>query len=97
MKPNNNVIACLCIICCVLLTVFIFSASRNDSGLRMAALVSSTSIAAALIAIASVILTGKDLSHPDVPPNSSLTQTTKISTPPDPNATNGVDTPSPKS
>lgn len=96
MKPiSSNWVAVFCISCCVGLTVFIFSASRADSGLRMAALVSSTSIAAALIAIASTMLTGKDVTHPpppDLPPNSSgtLRTTTEqtIQTPATPVASN---------
>ncbi len=86
-SPTNNWIAVVCIVSCVALTVFIFSASRSDSGLRMAALVSSTSIAAGLIAIASTLLTGKDVTKAeDLPPGSSLQQTTTLSakTPPDP-------------
>lgn len=72
-SPSNGFIALVCIVGCVALTVFIFSASRNDPGLRMAALVSSTSVAAALIAIASTLLVGRDVTKPDpndLPPGS---------------------------
>jgi hypothetical protein len=86
MKPTNGIIALTCIISCVGLTVFIFSESRGDPGLRMAALVSSTSIAAALIAIASTLLVGKDVTKPDpsdLPPGStaSSTSTSTVVTP----------------
>lgn len=87
-NPTNNWIAVICVVCCVGLTVYIFSASRADSGLRMAALVSSTSIAAGLIAIASTLLTGKDVTKAeDLPPGSSLQQTSNLvtTTPPTPN------------
>lgn len=99
MKPNNNLIAVICIILGGALTVFIFSASRNDPGLRMAALVSATSVVASVIAIASVILTGKDVSHtpPDLPPNSSMQQTTTVKTETPPAASNGSDSQIPKS
>jgi hypothetical protein len=90
-KPTTNLIAAMCIAGAIGLTVFIFSASRNDSGLRMAALVSSTSIAAALLTIASTMLVGKDVTKPDaadLPPGSTLhtTQQTDIKseTPPVP-------------
>lgn len=63
MKPSNNVIAIVCIVGAVGLTVYIFAASRSDAGLRMASLVSSTSIAAALVTIASTMLIGKDAMH----------------------------------
>jgi hypothetical protein len=87
MKPSNGLIAVICITCCVGLTVFIFSESRNDPGLRMAALVSSTSVAAALIAIASTLLVGKDVTHPDpadLPPGSTATDmsSTTVKIPP---------------
>jgi hypothetical protein len=89
VKPTNNLISVICIVSAVMLTVFIFSESRNDSGLRMAALVSSTGIATALVAIASTLLTGKDLTQKDppaIPPGSTSIQqetTTSVTTPPD--------------
>jgi hypothetical protein len=60
MKPNNNLIALLCIVTGAGLTVFIFAASRNDPGLRMAALVFASNICTAIVAISSLLLTGKD-------------------------------------
>lgn len=81
--PTNNLIAALCIVGGLALTVFIFSSSRSDPGLRMAALVSATTTVGSIITIASVILTGKDVTHPaaeDLPPNSSLQQTTTLKT-----------------
>lgn len=70
-KPGNNSIATLCIISGVLLTAYIFAASRNDPGLRMAALVAATSIASALIAIASTMLVGTNVmtKPPQTDPN----------------------------
>ena len=59
-KPNNNVIALICIVIGAGLTIFIFAASRRDPGLRMAALVFASNIATAIIAISSLLLTGKD-------------------------------------
>jgi hypothetical protein len=85
-KPSNNLIALACIVFCVGLTVFIFAESRTDPGLRMAALVSSTSVAAALIAIASTMLTGKDVTKSpdpnDVPPGTVIKDSTTTQIPP---------------
>lgn len=78
-SPNNQFIALVCLILGVGLTVYIFAASRRDPGLRMAALVSATGVVTTVLAIASLTLTGKDLSHPqppDLPPNSSGTTRT---------------------
>ena len=78
MKLTNNVIAFVFGILAVIFTAYIFLASRNDPGLRMAALVSATGTAASLLAIASTLLTGKDLTQNgrDLPPGS--TQVTQI-------------------
>lgn len=82
-KPNNNTIALTCIVLGVMITAYIFAASRQDPGLRMAALVAATSLGSALIAIASTMLTGKDLTAKrdpsEVPPNTSVQDTTTIS------------------
>lgn len=78
-KPTNNTIALVCIVVGAALTVYIFAASRNDAGLRMAALVFASNIATAIVAISSLLLTGKDLTtKPPVdpaslPPGSVLT------------------------
>lgn len=83
--PSNGFIAIVCIVGCIGLTVFIFAESRMDPGLRMAALVSSTSVAAALIAIASTLLVGKDVTKPDpsdLPPGSTVASTSTVQTPP---------------
>ena len=69
------IVVLVMVICCVGLTVYVFAASRADPGLRMAALVAATGISSALMATASTLLTGKDLTrHPDpadLPPNST--------------------------
>lgn len=76
--PSNNMIAFIFGIVSVGFTAYIFLASRNDPGLRMAALVSATSTASSLLAIASTLLTGKDLTQngKDLPPGA--TQVTQI-------------------
>lgn len=86
MKPiSSSFVAVVCIIGCLGLTIYIFAASRNDPGLRMAALVSSTSVAAALIAIASTLLVGHDVTKPDpseLPPGSISAHSDSIQVPP---------------
>lgn len=85
--PPNNMIAFIFGIVSVAFTAYIFLASRNDPGLRMAALVSATSTASSLLAIASTLLTGKDLTQTrELPPGS--TQVTQV---PPANATVTVD------
>lgn len=83
MKPGNGLIALICICFAVGLMAFLFGESRNDPSLRIAALVAGTGLVSALSAIASTMLTGKDVTKPDpadLPPNSSMhsTQTTEI-------------------
>lgn len=75
---TNNVIAFIFGVLSVVFASMIFLESRNDPGLRMAALVSATSIATALLAIASTLLTGKDLTKKteDLPPDA--TQITQV-------------------
>lgn len=85
MKPNNNVIALACILMGTSLVIFIFAESRNDPGLRMAALVAATSSVSTLLAIASTMLTGKDLTKrepEDLPPGSISAQSSVVQTPP---------------
>lgn len=88
MKPNSNVIAVLCIVLATLLMGFLFLESRNDPSLRIAALVAGTGLVATLGAIASTILTGKDLTKPrdpsDMPPNSTATDSTTVAVGPVP-------------
>lgn len=85
-KPNNNLIALVCIIAGASLTVYIFQESRLDAGLRMAALVFASNIATAIVAISSLLLTGKDLTNhkdpADLPPGSVQQETTTTQTPP---------------
>lgn len=77
-----NTIALFCLVMSVGLMVFLFAESRNDPSLRIAALVSGTGLVATLGAIASTILTGKDLTKPrdpsDMPPNSTTTDTSIV-------------------
>jgi len=87
--PGNNWIALIFGFMAFGMALVVFSMSRNDPGLRMAALVAATSTGAGLLAVSSTLLTGKDLTKPpsDMPPNSSVTQTSTTSVgapPPDP-------------
>lgn len=76
-SPNNNLIAMVCLILSVGLMAYLFGESRADPSLRIAALVAGTGLVASLAAIASTILTGKDLTKnhdsdsPVTPPNST--------------------------
>lgn len=85
-KPTNNMIAVICIFAGTAVMVFIFAESRNDPGLRMAALVSASNLATALIAMASTMLTGKDLTDKanpaDLPPGTLQRSTETVQTPP---------------
>lgn len=79
-------IGLILILMAVVLSVSLFYASRGDPSLRIAALVCVTTLVTGLTAIASTLLIGKDITHPqDLPPNSSLQQTTTLNTqvPPD--------------
>jgi hypothetical protein len=62
------------------ITVLIFLESRNDPNLRVAALVGAFNIPVAFTAIASTLLTGKDLTQrhdpADLPPGSTQTDAT---------------------
>lgn len=73
-KPNNNMIALVCIVVGAAMTLVIFFESRLDPGLRMAALVFASNICTAIVAISSLLLTGKDLTNKhdpaDLPPGS---------------------------
>jgi len=78
--PSNNAIALYTLIGAIGLMVYLFAGSRQDPSLRIAVLVAGTGLVSALAAIASTILTGKDLTKPhdvnDLPPNSTTTDTT---------------------
>ena len=80
--PNINTIALVILIAAVGLMVFLFAGSRNDPSLRIAALVAGTGLVSALAAIASTILTGKDLTKQrdpaDMPPNTTTTDTSTV-------------------
>ena len=83
-----NFIPLFCLACAVLLAVFLFAESRQDPSLRIAALVAGTGLVNTLAAIASTMLTGKDLSHPvsDLPPGSKVNsaQQTSVTIPSEP-------------
>jgi hypothetical protein len=90
MKPlGTNVIALLALFFAVALMVYLFAGSRNDPSLRIAALVAGTGLVSSLAAIASTILTGKDVTKPrdpsDMPPNSTATDTSIVKVGPIPN------------
>lgn len=76
---NAQRVALIAMALSVGLLVFLFAESRSDPSLRIAALVSGTGLVTSLIAIASVLVTGKDLSHPTdpstLPPGSSVQST----------------------
>lgn len=88
--PNVNTIALIALIISVGLMVFLFAGSRGDPSLRIAALVAGTGLVSTLAAIASTILTGKDLTKhdpADLPPNTTTTDTQVVKVgpvPPDP-------------
>lgn len=93
--PQQNTIALIALILAVGMMTYLFAASRSDPSLRIAALVAGTGLVASLGSIASTLLTGKDVTGgaKDLPPNSSLQQTTTLTsqTPPEKDAV-----PSPK-
>lgn len=60
-SPTTNLIALTCLILAVGLMVFLFAESRQDPSLRIAALVAGTGLVSSLGAIASTMLTGKDV------------------------------------
>jgi hypothetical protein len=68
------------------ITILIFLESRNDPNLRVAALVGAFNIPVAFTAIASTLLTGKDLTQrhdpSDLPPGSTQTDATITKIPP---------------
>lgn len=81
--PGANGIALISLIAAVILMAFLFVGSRNDPSLRIAALVAGTGLVSSLAAIASTILTGKDVTKPsDLPPNSVSTSTVNVRTNP---------------
>jgi hypothetical protein len=82
VNPSNNTIALLALIAAVGLMAYLFAESRNDPSLRIAALVAGTGLVSAMAAIASTILTGKDVTKPrdpnDMPPNTVTTDTSTV-------------------
>lgn len=85
-----NTIAIVTLVMAVGLMVFLFAESRGDPALRIAALVAGTGLVSALAAIASTILTGKDLTKPhdpaDLPPNTTTVDTSTVKVDPTPPA-----------
>lgn len=85
---STNTIAMVAMILSTGLMIFLFAESRNDPSLRIAALVAGTGLVSGLIAIASTMLTGKDVTKPrdpaDMPPNSTATDTSIVKVGPDP-------------
>lgn len=81
-KPTNNTIALVCIVVGAAMTLIIFFESRLDAGLRMAALVFASNISTAIVAISSLLLTGKDLTGKhdpsDLPPGSVQTDASTV-------------------
>lgn len=80
-SPEQNTIALISLVIATGLMIYLFAASRLDPSLRIAALVAGTGLVATLSAIASTILTGKDLSKrdpSDLPPNSTATDTSTV-------------------
>lgn len=78
--PANGTIALTCLFMATLLMVFLFAESRSDPSLRIAALVAGTGLVSALGAIASTMLTGKDVTKSDpadLPPGSVATSATQ--------------------
>lgn len=77
-----NAIALINIVFATGLMVFLFAESRNDPSLRIAALVAGTGLVNTLSAIASTVLTGKDLTRQHdpatMPPNSTTTDTSVV-------------------
>lgn len=80
--PNINTIALILVLLAVSLMAYLFGESRNDPSLRIAALVAGTGLVSALAAIASTILTGKDLTKgrdpSDLPPNTTTVDTSTV-------------------
>ena len=80
LKPMT--IGVLLILLAGILATLLFMASRGDPSLRIAALVCVTTLVTGLTAISSTLLIGKDITHPqELPPNSSLQQTTTLNVP----------------
>lgn len=92
---SNNLIALISLLVATALMTFLFAESRLDPSLRIAALVAGTGLVSTLAAIASTILTGKDLTKnhdpADIPPNTTVAETSTIQTGPPSNPIPPVD------
>lgn len=85
LKPVS--VGLLLILIAALVVELLFWESRQDPSLRIAALTIVGTLVTGILAIASTLMIGKDVTHPqDLPPNSSMQQTTTVQTktPPDP-------------
>ena len=82
MKPSTNLIALFALVMALALMIYLFAGSRLDPSLRIAALVAGTGLVSTLAAIASTILTGKDVTKQrdpaDMPPNTTTTDTSTV-------------------
>ena len=89
MKPSTNLIALFALVMALALMIYLFAGSRLDPSLRIAALVAGTGLVSTLAAIASTILTGKDLTkgrdsadaQPPTPPPAPTIAPTSPETP----------------
>lgn len=89
LKPVT--IGLILIVFAGLIVEMLFWESRQDPSLRIAALTIVGTLVTGTLAIASTLMIGKDVTHPqDLPPNSSMQQTTTLQTktPADPPASN---------
>ncbi|MGO8792922.1 MAG: hypothetical protein ACLQVL_36805 [Terriglobia bacterium] len=90
--PNINTIAMVILLVAVALMAYLFGESRNDPSLRIAALVAGTGLVSALAAIASTILTGKDVTKQrdpaDMPPGTTTVDTSSVKVEPNPTQPN---------
>jgi hypothetical protein len=66
--PSTNTIALIAMMLGTAVVTAAFAASRGDSGLRIAALTMVSTASGTLLAIASTLLTGKDLTQKEPPP-----------------------------
>ena len=87
LKPIT--IGLILILIAAVVVEMLFLESRQDPSLRIAALTIVGTLVTGILAIASTLMIGKDVTHQDLPPNSSMQQTTTLQTktPPDPPAT----------
>jgi hypothetical protein len=88
-----NFISVLCLVQSFALAIFLFSWSRNDPSLRIAAFVSVSGLINTLTAVASTLLTGKDLTYIGGKQSSTVTTTSTPETTTETIATKGTESP----